>query len=44
MVYSGDARYPRDDGVEAIGLGELASILAAAWMTASDFGIATEGG
>ncbi len=29
VVYSGDARYPRGEGVEAIGLGELASLLAA---------------
>ena len=30
VVYSGDDRYPRGEGVEAIGLGELASLLAAA--------------
>ena len=30
VVYSGDDRYPRSEGVEAIGLGELASLLAAA--------------
>ena len=29
VVYSGDDRYPRGEGVEAIGLGELASLLAA---------------
>ena len=30
VVYSGDARYPKGEGVEVIGLGELASILVAA--------------
>ena len=30
VVYSGNDRYPRGEGVEAIGLGELASLLAAA--------------
>ena len=30
VVYSGDDRHPRGEGVEAIGLGELASLLAAA--------------
>ena len=29
VVYSGDDRYPKSEGVEVIGLGELASILAA---------------
>ena len=29
VVYSGDDRYPRGEGVEVIGLGELASLLAA---------------
>ena len=29
VVYSGDDRYPKGDGVEVVGLGELASILAA---------------
>ena len=29
VVYSGDARYPKGEGVEVIGLGELASLLAA---------------
>ena len=30
IVYSGDDRYPKGEGVEVIGLGELASLLAAA--------------
>ena len=30
VVYSGDDRYPRGEGVEVIGLGELVSLLAAA--------------
>ena len=30
VVYSGNDRYPRGEGVEAIGLGELVSLLAAA--------------
>ena len=30
VVYSGNDRYPKDEGVEVIGLGELAALLAAA--------------
>ena len=30
LVYSGDERYPRGEGVEVIGLTEMASLLAAA--------------
>ena len=37
VVYSGDDRYPRGEGVEAIGLGELAAATkgAVAWMMAT---------